>query len=204
MLLLRSFACAVALSSAAQADCPTAADAATGITLHQQWGQMDLFQVISPELTAYSYRDGGNVTTLVLMARGVYVLERVYTNSSTAPSRVSFAFDMTPDDMPVPEAGLTWEVKAIASGQEGATWPETHVYAFGEETEIGIGPCTYRAIPFTLTAKYEDEADWQEASYYLPDLGFGFITNSPDGEGGRIDYLQSTIGRFGDLDLYRE
>lgn len=170
------------LAGPALADCPVAADLASGIRLISEDGTREVYLQQGPgvvEMTG-TYPDG--YTSRTLLGQGIYVLELVdlIDGQADLSTRLTFAFPMQPGEIPIPAAGDVWQVKtAMWDGYESIA--ETISARWGSLARVTYGDCSYDMIAGTLSYSSADYSH-QEVIHYLPQLGFGALYSYDDAD----------------------
>jgi hypothetical protein len=164
----------------AAAECPTAADMANGVEVTFANGDVTILRDVGAGMVEveeyYSWHDEGRRYFAYL---GLYVTDEGPltwdgTEGDGALVRTYYPVDVL--EMPVPTAEVPdWEgVLRRDIGEDLAETPEYHV-RFDAMESVTIGGCTYDAVAVgeSLRPGAEDQKD--QYSYFLPELGAGFI-----------------------------
>lgn len=171
------------------ADCPTGADLANGIRLVETDGIASIYTAqdgVTVEQIG-KYPDG--YTFRLMLAHGVHVLQlgdleggRLVPSSTTD---TTYPGDVA--DLPVPTAGLEWDIITSITYGDGTTIPETQSQVWGEPFEWTVGACTYTTLRGSIDYISEDNTINEEV-YFIPDL--------------RISFLKSYADEFSDRETY--
>lgn len=168
------------LPGVAMAECPTAADMARGVEVTFANGDVTVMRDLGAGMIEveeyYSWHDEGRRYFAYL---GIYVTDEGPltwdgTAGDGATVRTYYPVDVL--EMPVPTADAPdWTgVLRRDIGEDLAETPE-YVVKFGAMDPVVIGGCTYEAVAVgeSLRPGAEDQKD--QYSWYLPELGTGFI-----------------------------
>lgn len=179
-MLLRAAIASLAASTAS-ADCPVAADLATGIAARQTDGTVEEFRAFGPGLVEQIARFSDGYTARNLLGQGVYVIELADLEAGeiVPTSRITSAYPVNADEMPVPSPGADWNVKVAMRDSDGF-YREQQDHRWGQLTEVTYGPCTYEMIPGTLIYT-GDGYSYVEEIHYLPALVLGLLVSFADG-----------------------
>jgi hypothetical protein len=160
------------------ADCPTGDDLETGIKFQIEGGATETFQRLENGTTQANYRDGESEETRVLLAKGVYLLEYtpVIDGVASYGERTGYSYDMTPDEMPNPKPGITWNTKASLI-ESGLFTSEIQSYEFGQLTELTLGSCTYDMMTIDISLDNDGEITL-ETLHYLPELAIAYLAET--------------------------
>jgi hypothetical protein len=168
------------LPGLAAAECPTAADMARGVEIVFANGDVTVMRDLGAGMIEveeyYSWHDEGRRYFAYL---GLYVTDEgpmTWDGSQGEGAEVRTYYPLDVLEMPVPMAGLPdWEGELRRDiGTDLAEKP-AYVVKFGAMEPVVIGGCTYDAVAVgeSLRPGAEDQKD--QYSWYLPELGAGFI-----------------------------
>jgi hypothetical protein len=170
----------MAMPGMVAAECPTAADMASGVEVTFANGDVTILRDVGAGMIEveeyYSWHDEGRRYFAYL---GLYVTDEGPltwdgTEGDGALVRTYYPVDVL--EMPLPTAETPdWEgVLRRDIGADLAETPNYHV-RFDAMDPVTIGGCTYDAVAVgeSLRPGAEDQKD--QYSYFLPDLGAGFI-----------------------------
>jgi hypothetical protein len=179
--MMRILACLACLAPGlGRADCPTAADMARGVEVTFANGDVTVLRDLGAGMIEveeyYAWHPEGRRYFAYL---GIYVTDEgpLLPEGERDPEReVSTVYPVPVIDMPVPTATAPdWEGRLRRDiGTDVSETPEYHV-RFDAMEPVVIGACSYAAVAVgeSLRPGAEDQKD--QYSFYLPDLGAGFI-----------------------------
>lgn len=180
-MLLRPFLCLACLVPVlAHATCPTAADMAGGIEITFANGDITTMRDLGAGMIEveeyYAWNPEGRRYFAYL---GIYVADEgplLPEGQSDPERRVATIYPVPVIEMPVPAADAPdWEGRLRRDvGTDVSETAEYHV-RFDAMAPVMIGDCVYDAVAVgeSLRPGAEDQKD--QYSFYLPDLGTGFI-----------------------------
>ncbi|MEO0930955.1 MAG: hypothetical protein AAFY14_09950 [Pseudomonadota bacterium] len=185
-MLLRAI-CACTLASSAFADCPTSADRATGIKATLSDGSVEEYRDLSPGLVEVIARYADGYTARNLLGQGIYVVELsdIEDGQIVPTSRITSAYPMSADAMPIPKPGSEWTVKVAMRDADGF-FQEQQSHDWGALTTATYGDCSYDMIPGALNYQ-GDGYSYAEEIHYLPALGLGLLISYDHGDGSPPD-----------------
>jgi len=163
--------------AAAQANCPTAWDAAGDGIYFTVDGREDLHRLRPNNVvTIETEADNTGFFSRTAAAYGLHVLELAdfQDGEQLEESVWRFIFPMPVAELPEPVAGETWEVqtRTLVDLEQGR---ETVKHVWGDEIMHDLGACSYRAIPVTV-AYTSDTAFHTEEVLYFPELRTSILT----------------------------
>ena len=167
------------LGAPAWAGCPVAADLDSGVRLLYENGTAELYRQQRPAVVAMTSTFSDGYESRAMLGQGVYLLEVVdlVAGEADPSSRVTYAFDMTPDAMPVPSPGAKWRARTIVDRMDQekltASWDDAAKMVFGE--------CAYTVIAGTMHYAAADYS-YTERLHFFPDLGFAYLASFDDHE----------------------
>lgn len=183
------------LAGAARAACPTGADISAGIRFNTVDGEFETFRRLDNGLIQAYYGLDSHIGSRTLLARGIYLLEVVEMENGNADptTRTTYSFPMPHDELPEPEPGVTWEVRA-ATYANGRIDSERQVYEFGTLSEKDYGGCRYAVQPITIFYPGENDPDRRDVIHYLPEFGISYLAEFHDRETNAIYEYTSIEG----------
>lgn len=172
---------AMASPGLALADCPEAADLASGIAFIGAHDEREVFTAQGGDMVSSTYRTADGYASEALMAHGVFLIELLDLVGTEGESRTSYEFPMEINEIALPEAGGEWDVMVSVTDGENNVF-EKQFYTYGARETHSYGDCAYEVIPFT--AEYSTAADVVETYHYLPELGLSYLYGvlDPTGE----------------------
>lgn len=190
---MRSLLALLLLSTPALADCPDAGDLASGIQVGEDDGTVHIFRDLGNGVVEQTgtYTDGYTFRTL--LAQGVHVLQLSDTeNGKVIPDSIAnTAYPDNAADLPVPAAGMTWQVNTTINAY-GDIYAEEQSQVWGQPTSLSVGACTFNALPGKIT--YVSDGDViVESLYFLPDAGFALLVGYDDTGGDPSVYTYTSI-----------
>ena len=172
----------------AWANCPTAADMAAGIKLTQDDGTVEVYSTQSDILVLVDsyYTDG--YQTRYTLAHGVYLLDRVDIEDDVpvADSRATYTFDMSPEQMPLPESGGRLRTRQVVRDFDGV-YTDKVSGQWQDAVQMAFGDCTYTVIPGVIEYS-SDGYSYTEGLNYLPELGLSYLSMYDDSEVNQPEY----------------
>jgi len=183
--------CLTAATASAQVGCPRAEDARRPIVIDYADGLREEFRSRGEGVWQFTGYDAGEMIYRGELAQGVYLLgiADVFDGRPDPNSRVIYDYGQPPAALPVPSEGKRWhsDVKLTAGAD---SWREAQWHAYGALTEVDIGGCVYDMLPLLIA--YDTGDGYNELIHYLPELGFGYLSDSfsDDYEGGVIDAVR--------------
>lgn len=171
-----------ALAGSALATCPTADDLAkTGIWIALQ----------DDGANHYSLRPDGQIREVQVFNDGSgFYLDAHYgvfvtRDGSLSNGRVNrepnshFSYDQPTGSLPSPAAPGAWHgVISIVDAESGKESSEIYTVAYGPESTLSIGPCSYRSRLVTAASVYDNGEKAVGEMHYLLDLGFSFYMSN--------------------------
>lgn len=183
--MLRSLALSLCFVSGGAFACPTAQDLERGIRFDLASAEWEVFTRTSDGLVQSDFHYGDGAGTRLLLAKGLYLLQIVDFDAQgvLSDTRQSFSYPLRPSEMPDPQPGGGWSVKAAVLGPEGLT-EEVQVYDFGEMSQQTYGACTYAMMPITITYSVDGNQTMStDFIHWLPELGLSFLAAFEDEQG---------------------
>lgn len=173
------------LTTSAALACPLAANLDTGgVQFTEADGSVDVYRRLDAERLEGEYisPDFPEVSRSVLI-NGIFVqgFASFIDGELVVESIGQVRRAMTPAEMPVPVAGLTWSVAQVFEDATSRV-EETLTIEVGAEETLLLGDCSYTLLPVTVTIRASDGV-FEEQIHYLPELGVGLLAGFTDNTG---------------------
>ncbi|MDX8347088.1 hypothetical protein SLH49_03730 [Cognatiyoonia sp. IB215446] len=190
-MMLRTI-CTCLFASTAIADCPTGADRATGIRATLSDGSVEEYRDLSPGLVELIARYEDGYTARNILGQGVYVVELsdLEDGQIVPTSRITSAYPMSAEKMPIPKPDTDWQVKVAMRDSDGF-FQEEQTHRWGALTKVTYTDCTYDMIPGELTYQGDGYSYFEEI-HYLPALGLGLLVSYATDDGAPPDVFDYT------------
>jgi hypothetical protein len=172
------------LPAAARADCPTGDDMATGVEVTFANGDRTALRALGAGMVEvaeyYAWAPEGRRYFAYL---GLYVTDEgaVLPDGTLDPaSRITTTYPVPVEDMPLPTAETPqWEGtvnrRPVTTDPDIVIPPDAYHIRFAAMDPVVIGDCTYAAVAVGESLRPDQPDQKDQYSYYLPDLGAGFI-----------------------------
>ncbi len=170
--VLLATAVGIALTTTAQAACPTGADLKNGILVKNSVGNTELHRRTTPnniQITV-TFDDGDG--SVLDMLHGIYMVQAIDTEQGVLKlsTRVRLVSRAATRAWIAPKPNAQWRNPARKGGGSAQSGPVK---------QMKIGACQYNSIEVAL--RYSDDPTYWESYAYLPDLGIGLLVGSDDG-----------------------
>jgi len=172
---------AAVFPAALSAQCPTAADLATGIAFTGEHGEREVFTDLGNGMVSASYKAQDGYAAEALLAHGVFLIDLLDLVGTEGENRTSYEFPIDLDAMELPHASGNWDVTVSVTDGKNNVF-ERQIYTYAALEQHSYGGCTYDVIP--VTAEYSTAPDVVETYHYLPALGLSYLYaySDPTGE----------------------
>ncbi len=175
---------AITACAGAATACPTADDLSGWINIYQDDGDYERF-VREGDFIVSTYFDNDGPTYKAVLAKGLYIAlgQGIDDERLLDPGdRKTFRYSVEYDDLPMPEAGLSWESQVSELGSEGFYISQRSI-VFGTAQTHDIGDCEYQMIPVRIDVDYGDGQPFYDIINYYPELGISVISAFGDADG---------------------
>lgn len=182
--LSRAFGVVLALVPvSAVADCPVAGDLETGIELRDSDGYVYVYTRISPAVVQQDGLAPDGYAFRNLLGQGSHVLQLadLENGAIVSDSIINYSYPMRPEEMPVPEPNLRWQVGAVVNAF-GDVYQEFQNQSWSPLGTFQIAECSYEVTRGTVSYKSDGDVIREEISF-LPELGIGLLTAYSDASG---------------------
>lgn len=175
------------------ADCPVAADLATGVRVTETDGTVNLFTAIGDGVVQNDGTAGGGYTYRNVLAQGTHLVELGDTEQGDyIPDTLRrISYPQTRENMPIPQANSRSEYPTSITSASGS-YSEHQTQTWGTLTTLVIGDCTYDMIPGKLVYTNSDYTVF-EGLHYLPALELALLHRFQIQGDPASDYIAARI-----------
>lgn len=162
-------------ASPALADCPVAADLATGVRVTETDGTVNLFTAIGDGTVVNDGTAPDGYTYRNILAQGTHLVELGDTsNGAFMPDTHRVVTYPTPRaNMPAPTTTTSYEFDTTIATSTGE-YAEVQTQRWGAQSSLTIGDCTYDMIPAKINYTNADYVVL-EGLHYLPALELALL-----------------------------
>ncbi len=167
----------LALCGAPVLACPTGDDLATGISVLNGEGAVEIYQTAGDGIVSQTIDWGDGEVAKNTLARGVYVLRLMSEIDGVLDfdSLLETSYDRPPAAMAPPKPGLVDSLRTTVTLSDGS-YKETQEHVWGQLEPVTIGDCTYDSIKGEILY-LSDQDTIEETVRYFPALGISVLTS---------------------------